>query len=110
MNNLTYLYQLEEEKLTKKYIENNLWNSKTNISYDNIFDDQVTDVKINSQLDLIVHKVTNNDKIGLIDEYNNIISTMKKDDDEINIFFAKTKKQSNEKKIHKIKVTKVKKI
>ena len=55
----------QEKKYTKEFIEKNWWVSRTNEPYKNILKNEDWRKQINDEKDLIVHKVTDLDKIGL---------------------------------------------
>lgn len=72
----------EEATLTKNFLENNWWKNRTNTPYKNILKQELNK-NIKSANDLVVHKVTGIDKIGLIEEYDKLVKLLDKHNSEL---------------------------
>ena len=94
---------------TEKFFKNQLedaWKSRTNAPYKNILKNEDYNKKINSKEDLIVHKVTENDKIGVEKELENYITEVSKHNSELKNIYSLDEKDSHLKKFeynHKFK-------
>jgi len=88
----------EQEKITKKYIEENWWKKRTNAPYKNILKDEDWTKNFKKEKDLIVHTVTKNDKIGLEEEYIQLLGLLEKHNSDIKVIFSAS--QENEHKKH----------
>jgi len=96
----------EESKLAKKYIEENLWKNRTNAPYKNILKNEDWKKKFKSSADLIVHKVSNFDKIGLLDEYNKLVGLMEKHNNELRVIYSTTKEAEHKKEFEYVNIYK----
>lgn len=92
------LFNIEEKMLTKNFIENNWWSKRKNIPYKNILKNEDWGKKFDSQEDLIVHKVSDLDKVGLMDDYKKLMKLLEKHDGEIKTIYSASKKNEYKKK------------
>jgi hypothetical protein len=74
------------------------WKERTNQPYKNILKNEDYKKKINKKEDLIVHKITNEDKIGLMNEFDNLKNTLEKHDDELKVIYSTSKENEHFKK------------
>jgi hypothetical protein len=88
----------EQEKITKKYIEENWWKKRTNAPYKNILKDEDWTKQFKKEKDLIVHTVSKHDKIGLEEEYVMLLGLLEKHNSDIKVIFSAS--QENEHKKH----------
>jgi len=91
------------KNLEKGYSKNNnelvkLWNNRTNIPYKGIIKNDDYKKKIKSTNDLIVHKVTNEDKIGLLKQYKELELVLKNHNNQLSIIYNKSKELDHKKK------------
>jgi len=91
-------YSEESERLTKKYIEENWWKKRTNAPYKNILKDEDWTKNFKKEKDLIVHVVSKNDRIGLEEEYVQLMGLLEKHNNDIKIIYSTS--QENEHKKH----------
>lgn len=87
----------EEKMLTEKFIEENWWKQRTNAPYKNILKDEDWKRSFKSKDDLIVHKVTNLDKIGLMKEYEALMELIEKHNGELKIIYHASKENEYKK-------------
>ena len=73
----------------------NYWKSRTNEPYKNIIKDQDYKKKITETSDLIVHKVTPQDKIGVDRDFLKLQNEIDKQDNDIKNIYSVTKKQEH---------------
>jgi len=85
----------EEAKLAKKYIEDNLWKNRTNAPYKNILKNEDWKKRFATANDLIVHRVSHLDKIGLLDEYKKLVGLMEKHNNELRVIYSTTKESEH---------------
>lgn len=85
----------EEAKLAKKYIEDNLWKNRTNAPYKNILKNEDWKKQFSTANDLIVHRVSHLDKIGLLDEYKKLVRLMEKHNNELKVIYSTTKESEH---------------
>lgn len=77
------------EPLLHKY-----WGNRNNVPYKNILkNEDYTKIPLNNakKEDLIVHKVTDADKIGLLDEYNELNKILERHNTELTIIYSSSK-------------------
>lgn len=70
------------------------WNSRTNQAYKNILNKEnyaKIPLKGAKKEDLIVHRVTDADKIGLMDEFEELNKILEKHDDELKVIYSSSK-------------------
>jgi len=91
--------KLDDEKLllTKKFIEENWWNKRTNAPYKNILKDQDWKKDFKSKDDLIVHKVSNKDKIGLMDDLKKLEDLLEKHNSDLKVIYSASKENEYKK-------------
>lgn len=98
---------LDEQKkmMTKKYIETNYWKNRTNRPYKNILKDIDWNKKYNSQKDLLVHKVSKNDKskIRLKKELSELVDFLEVHDKELKVIFSASKENEYKKEFEYVK-------
>lgn len=85
----------EEAKLAKKYIEDNLWKNRTNAPYKNILKNEDWKKRFATANDLIVHRVSHLDKVGLLDEYKKLVGLMEKHNNELRVIYSTTKESEH---------------
>jgi hypothetical protein len=95
---LRKLYDDEQLKLTDNYIREKWWNNRTNMPYKNILKNENWNKDFRTQKDLIVHKVSKLDKIGLIDDYNKLVKMLEKHNDELKVVYSSSKETEHKKK------------
>lgn len=87
----------EENMMTKKFIEDNWWSKRTNEPYKNILKDEDWRKDFKKEEDLIVHKVTDLDKVGLMDDYEALIALIEVHDGELKVIFSSSKETEHKK-------------
>ena len=87
----------EESMMTKKFIEDNWWSKRTNEPYKNILKDEDWRKDFKKEDDLIVHKVTDLDKIGLMDDYKTLVDLIEVHDGELKVIFSSSKETEHKK-------------
>jgi hypothetical protein len=87
----------ETSMMTKDFIEKNWWNSRTNAPYKNILKDEDWKKEFKSQKDLIVHKVTNLDKIGLMEDYEALLKIIETHNGQLKTIFSSSKENEHKK-------------
>jgi hypothetical protein len=91
------LFDDEEQRLTQKFIEDNWWSQRTNAPYKNILKDQDWKKDFKKEDDLIVHKYSNLDKIGLMKEYETILKLIEHHNGELKVVFSASKESEYKK-------------
>lgn len=91
------LFDDEEQRLTKKFIEDNWWSQRTNAPYKNILKDQDWKKDFKKSKDLRIHKYSNLDKIGLMEEYETINKLLEQHDGELKVIFSSSKESEYKK-------------
>lgn len=94
---LERLRSSEEQTLTEEFIKTNWWNQRTNAPYKNIFKNHDWQREFKNQDDLIIHKWTDLDKVGLIDEYNALLKVLEKHNGELKLVFSSSKETEHKK-------------
>ena len=84
-----------DEKNNQKLKE--FWNGRTNMPYKNILKNEDYSKDFKSKKDLIVHKVTNEDKIGIIDKFEEHKKVIDEQDDQLKITYSKDEKLKHKK-------------
>jgi hypothetical protein len=77
------------------------WNGRTNQPYKNILKNENYEkipLRNAKKEDLIVHKVTDADKIGLLDEFNELIKMLEKHNNELTVIYSTSKELEHKKK------------
>lgn len=95
---------LDEENIhfTQQFIEDNWWKTRTNAPYKNILKDQDWTKNFKNSDDLIVHKYTNFDKIGLMDEYDKLCKLLEKHNNELKSIFSVSKENEYKLKFDRV--------
>ena len=88
VNELKKICDEEDQRLTKEFIESNWWSQRTNAPYKNILKDQDWRKTFKIEDDLIVHKYSDLDKVGLMDEYMAILKLIEKHNGELKVVFS----------------------
>lgn len=91
-------YQLKKNEYTNDALEY-VWKSRTNVPYKNILKDlanQRTEIK--SSDDLIVHRVSNNDKIGIKEKFDEIKKNIQIHNSELKETYSTTEELNHRKK------------
>ena len=86
--------------MTKKFIEENWWSKRTNAPYKNILHNEDWKKDFKKEGDLIVHKVSDLDKVGLMDDYKLLTSLIEKHNGELKVIFS-TSEETEHKKAFK---------
>jgi hypothetical protein len=94
---LTRSIDEEREQLTKGFIEKNWWSQRTNAPYKNILKDLDWKKDFKTQDDLIVHKYTDLDKVGLMDDYKALVSLIEKHNGQLKVIFSLSKENEHKK-------------
>jgi len=84
-----------DEKNNKKLKE--FWDGRTNMPYKNILKNEDYSKDFKSKKDLIVHKVTNEDKLGIIDKFKEHKKVIDEQDDQLKITYSKDEKLKHKK-------------
>ncbi len=92
----------EELSLTQKFLEETWWKQRTNIPYKNILKHENWNKTIKSQNDLVVHKITSIDKIGLIEEYDKLVEMLEKHNNELKLIYSTSKETDHKKQFEYI--------
>lgn len=95
MRELERLRDESEKTLFKDFIEKNLWTGRTNAPYKTILKNQNCQREFKEQKDLIVHKFTKLDRIGLMDEYNDLIKVLERHNGDLKVIFSTSKKNEH---------------
>ncbi len=83
------------------------WKTRTNIPYKNILKYEQNKV-YNTQQDLVVYRSTNDDKLGLIDEYDKLLDIIKKHNDELQSIYSISKEIEHKKNFEYVNKSKYK--
>ena len=87
----------EEKMMTQKFIEDNWWSKRTNEPYKNILKDEDWRKDFKKEDDLIVHKVTDLDKVGLMDDYTALVDLIEVHNGELKVIFSSSKETEHKK-------------
>jgi hypothetical protein len=94
-------YLVEYDK-NKKYMGNKTvrewWKKRTNQPYKNILKKENYKKKFKNKSDLIVHKVTDEDKIGLMEELKNLEDILEEHNNQLSLIYSKSEKLKHKKK------------
>jgi hypothetical protein len=82
-------------KVTQKYLEENWWKERTNAPYKNILVNEDWKKDFKKKEDLIVHKVSDLDKVGLIDDYKKILKLIEEQNGQLKVIFSASKKNEH---------------
>lgn len=84
---------------TKEFLERNYWNNRTNLPYKNVIkEEDYWKRDFRKQKDLIVHKVTDMDKLGLMDEYYELLDILERHDSDLKVIYSASKKTEHKRK------------
>lgn len=108
-NQLEVLRAECKTQFKKEYIETNWWKYRTNAPYKNILKDQNWKKNFKSNEDLIVHKYTNIDKIGLLEEYEAIMKLIENHNGELKVVFSASSENKHKEQYTYLQKTKWKK-
>lgn len=103
---------VQVDKLDKSYFDNEIsklqstyepnlaeyWKTRTNQPYKNILKNENYNKTFKTKEDLIVHKITNADREGLIDEYKKLMDLLEKHNNELRLIYSTSKKTDHLKK------------
>ena len=84
-----------EKTLLDSYIKDNLWAHRTNAPYKTILKNQNIQREYKDSNDLIVHKFTSLDKVGLMDEYEDLLNVLEKHNGNLKVIFSTSKKNEH---------------
>lgn len=96
-NEISRMISDEEEHMTDEYIKQNWWVQRTNAPYKNILKDQDWQKPFKTESDLIVHKYTDLDKIGLMKEYDILNHMIEKHNGDLKVVFSASKESEHKK-------------
>lgn len=85
---LAKVYSDNQIQYSKNFIEQNLWKNRTNAPYKGILKNADTTKQIKDSKDLIVHRVTDSDKIGLLKDFNELNTFIKNHNGELRVIFS----------------------
>jgi len=95
-------YSITKHDKTKKYKGNTMlrewWGNRSNQPYKNILKKENYKKKFKNKDDLIIHKVTDEDKIGLMDEFDKLEQILKEHDSQLDIIYSKSERLKHKKK------------
>ena len=74
---------------------NHYWNNRTNEPYKNIIKNDDYKKKITNTSDLVVHKVTHIDKLGVENDFKKLQNEIDKQDNDLKNLYSNTKKQEH---------------
>lgn len=94
---LVKAYDELNTEYTQKHV-NDWWAGRTNNPYKNILKNEDHTKKFNSAADLIVHKVTDLDKIGLLSEYKKLMKILEKHNNELKMIYSASNENESKKK------------
>jgi len=97
MHEINKLCDDENNKYTEDYIKKNWWAQRTNAPYKNILKDENWKKEIKSGKDLIVHKVTDLDKVGLQEDYIKLQKLLETHNGELKVIFSASKESEYKK-------------
>jgi len=95
----------EKNTLSKKYIEEQLWKNRTNAPYKIILKNEDWKKQFNKQDDLIVYKITNDDKNNkyLESEYNKLQNMLNDHNGELKVLYSVSNESEHKKKFKFVK-------
>jgi hypothetical protein len=97
MNEIKKLCDDENNKYTREFLEKNWWAQRTNAPYKNILKDENWKKEIKSGKDLIVHKVTDLDRVGLQEDYIKLQKLLETHNGELKVIFSASKESEYKK-------------
>ena len=95
----------EQKTLSKKYVEEQLWKNRTNVPYKIILKNENWKKEFNKQEDLIVYKITDNDKNNkhLENEYNKLQDILNDHNGELKVMYSVSNESDHKKKFKFVK-------
>jgi hypothetical protein len=81
-----------------EYIENNWWKNRTNAPYKKILEEKYWNKSFLKEDDLIVHRYTEADKLGLLEEYEKLVEILEDHDKELKKVIYSSSKEAEYKK------------
>lgn len=96
-NNQDYSNILKTKQQEYKNVEN-YWKGRTNQPYKNILKDEDYSKTIKDEKDLIVHRVTANDKLGVKEKYNEIKKNIENHNKELGVIYSTSEEAQHKKK------------
>ena len=100
-SNSTEIQKLFDEQthmISQNFIQQNWWNKRTNAPYKTILKNENWNRDFKSNKDLIVHKVSSLDKIGLMDDYKKLVNMLEKHNDDLKVIYSASKENEYKKK------------
>lgn len=92
------LFDEQTNMITQDFIQTNWWNTRTNAPYKTILKNEKCDRDFKSKEDLIVHKVSNLDKIGLMDDYKKLVNMIEKHNSDLKVIYSASNENEYKKK------------
>jgi hypothetical protein len=92
------LFDEQTHMITKNFIQHNWWNKRTNAPYKTILRNEKWDREFKSNKDLIVHKVSDLDKIGLMDDYKKLVNMLEIHNSDLKVIYSASKENEYKKK------------
>lgn len=89
------LFDTGKVELAEEYIKQNWWKTRTNAPYKNILKNEDWRKEFKNKEDLIVHKVTDLDKIGLMKDYNKLKKIIKRHNGKLKKIFSVSKENEH---------------
>ncbi|XP_065639472.1 mRNA export factor GLE1-like [Hydra vulgaris] len=97
MSEINKLIGEEEQLLTEEFVKNNWWSKRTNAPYKNIIKDQDFKKTFKTNEDLVVHRYTDSDRVGLMDEYKTLLKLIEKHNGDLKIIYSASKETEHKK-------------
>lgn len=85
------LFDEQTNMITQEFIQQNWWSNRTNAPYKTILKNEQWDKEYKSKDDLIVHKVSNLDKIGLMDDYKKLVGILERHNNDLKVVYSASK-------------------
>lgn len=92
------LFDEQTHMITQNFIQQNWWNNRTNAPYKTILKNEKWDREFKSKEDLIVHKVSSLDKIGLMDDYKKLVNMLERHNNDLKVIYSASKETEYKKK------------
>ena len=92
------LFDTHTHMITQNFIEQNWWNKRTNAPYKTILKNENWNKDFKSNNDLIVHKVSSIDKIGLMDDYKKLVNMLEKHNNDLKVIYSASNETEYKKK------------
>lgn len=91
------MFDEENNRCTKDFIEKNWWTQRTNAPYKNILKDEDWKKDFKKLDDLVVHRVTGLDKVGLMEDYHSLLNIIEKHNGQLKVIFSASKESEHKK-------------